>query len=107
MVIIVGILLGILGLSTRVASGQEPQPESSRKIVNRVVPAYPDLARSMQIHGTVRVLVIVDPSGKVKSSQPVGGNPVLIKSALEAIGKWKWVSAPQETKELIQLDFHP
>jgi TonB family protein len=61
----------------------------------------------MQIHGTVRVNVVIAPNGKVKLTQVVGGNPVLIKAAVDAIDKWRWAPASQETKELIQLDFHP
>ena len=98
--------LGISVLIPRISAAQEPS-ESSRKIVNRVVPVYPALARSMQIHGTVRVAVVVAPNGKVKLTRVVGGNPVLIKAAVDAIEKCKWVPSSQETKELIQLDFHP
>ena len=98
--------LGIFALSARFSAAQE-QSEATRKIVNKAVPQYPDLARAMQIRGTVRVVVVVAPNGKAKLTQVVGGNPVLVKAAVDAIGKWKWAPATQETKELIQLDFHP
>ncbi len=78
-----------------------------RKIVSKVQAVYPELARKMQITGKVRVEVVVAPSGKLKSTQVVGGNPLLAKAAVEAIEKWKWVAAPQETKELVELNFHP
>jgi TonB family protein len=98
--------LGVLALSANFATAQE-QVENARKIVNKIVPSYPELARAMQIHGTVRVAVVVAPNGKAKLTQVVGGNPVLVKAAVDAIEKWKWAPATQETKELIQLDFHP
>jgi TonB family protein len=72
-----------------------------------VVPVYPELARKMRIIGTVKVEVVVAPGGTLKSAQVVGGNPLLAKAAIEALEQWKWVSAPQETKELIELNFHP
>jgi len=97
---------GVLALSPDFATAQE-QAENARKIVNKIVPSYPELARTMQIHGTVRVAVVVAPNGKAKLTQVVGGNPVLVKAAVDAIEKWKWAPASQETKELIQLDFHP
>ena len=75
--------------------------------MDRAVPVYPDLARKMQIRGTVRVEVVVAPNGKMKSSQVSGGSPLLAKAAVDAIEKWKWAPAPQETKELIELNFHP
>jgi TonB family protein len=98
--------LGIFALIPVFSAAQEPS-EASRKIISRVVPVYPELARTMQIHGTVRVNVVIAPNGKVKLTQVVGGNPVLIKAAVDAIDKWRWAPASQETKELIQLDFHP
>jgi hypothetical protein len=51
--------------------------------------------------------VVVTPSGKAKFTQVIGGNPLLAKAAIDAIEKWKWAPAPQETKELIELIFHP
>ena len=75
--------------------------------MSKVAPVYPELARKMRITGTVKVEVIVAPSGKLKSTQVIGGNPLLVKAAVEAIEQWKWGAAPQETKELIVLNFHP
>ncbi len=102
----VALLLGATGFSPSFSYAQE-QSEAKRKIVNRVTPAYPDLARKLQIHGKVRVEVVIAPNGKVKLTQVVGGNPLLAKSAVDAIEQWRWGPAPQETKELIELDFHP
>jgi len=100
------IALGMIVFSPSFALAQEPS-EATRKIVSRVVPDYPELARKMQITGTVRVEVTVAPNGKAKFTQVVGGSPVLAKAAVDAIEKWKWVTAPQESKELIELNFHP
>jgi membrane protein involved in colicin uptake len=51
--------------------------------------------------------VVVAPNGKAKFTQVIGGNPLLAKAAVDAIEKWKWVPAAQETKELVELNFHP
>ncbi len=98
--------LGLTVFSPPLSLAQE-ETEGKRKIVNRVVPAYPDLARKMHILGTVKVEVVVAPSGKLKLAQVIGGNPLLAKAAVDAIEQWKWATAPQETKELIELNFHP
>jgi TonB family protein len=103
---IVALFLGVIAFGPTVSVAQE-QPEAKRKIVSQVVPPYPELANKMQIRGTVRVEALVAPNGKVKSTQVVGGSPVLVKAAVDAIEKWKWQAAPQETKELIELNFHP
>jgi TonB family protein len=98
--------LGVLTASPIISLAQEPS-ETTRKIVNRVAPAYPELAERMHISGTVKVEAVVAPSGKVKFTQVVGGSPVFSKSALDAVDKWKWAPAPQESKETIELHFHP
>jgi hypothetical protein len=43
----------------------------------------------------------------VKQSEVLGGNPVLAKAAQDAIRKWRWAAAAQETREEVQLNFHP
>lgn len=98
--------LGAIVFSPPFSIAQEP-PETARKIITKVVPVYPELANKMQIRGTVRVEAVVAPNGKVKFTQVLGGSPVLVKAAVDAIEKWKWGPAPQETKELIELNFHP
>ncbi len=103
--VVVALSLGAAS-SPSVSSAQEAAP-AKRKIVSQVVPSYPELASKMQITGTVRVEATVGPNGKVKSTQVIGGSPVLAKAAVDSIEKWKWAPAPQETKELIELNFHP
>jgi hypothetical protein len=43
----------------------------------------------------------------VKSVRALGGNPVLLKAAEDAINNWKWAPAPQESQEIVELKFHP
>lgn len=78
---------------------------SERKITSRVAPNYPELAKKMHIHGVVKVEAIVRPNGTVKSTRVLGGNPVLVDSALEAVGKWKFEITQYETTEVVQLTF--
>jgi TonB family protein len=98
--------LGAITFSPSFSLSQE-QPEAQRKVVSKVDPMYPQLANKMQLTGIVRVEAIVAPNGKAKFIQVIGGNPVLAKAAVDAVEKWKWVSAPQETKELVVLYFRP
>ena len=78
---------------------------SDRKISARVAPVYPELAKKMHIHGTVRVEAIVRPNGTVKSTRVLGGNPVLVQSAEDAVSKWKFEPTQGETTEVVQLAF--
>jgi TonB family protein len=86
--------------------GQE-SVESARKVLTKTPPLYPTLARSMNIHGVVKVEVQVLPNGNVKNVDVKGGHPLLTQSAVTAVGHWKFEPAAHETKELIELKFDP
>jgi TonB family protein len=88
------------------ASAQESS-EAARKVVSRVTPQYPNLARSMNIKGTVKMLVVVEPNGSAKSIQVKGGNPVLVQSAEKALHDWKWEPAAHASSEVIEIRFDP
>jgi TonB family protein len=81
--------------------------DANRKIVVKVVPQYPNLARAMRIQGNVRADVLVAPDGKVKSVEVKGGHPLLAQSAQDALRQWKWEPASHETHESVELKFTP
>ena len=86
---------------------QEEQPVGKRKVVNRIVPSYPQLARTMNLKGTVRIEALVAPNGVVKSVAAKGGHPVLVQAAENVIQKWRWEPATHETHEPIEVSFDP
>lgn len=102
--ILTGILLAV---TLTVASAQTANVASAsdRKVAARVTPVYPELAKKMHIHGAVRVEAIVRPNGTVKSTRVLGGNPVLVESAQDAVSKWKFEPGQNETTEVVQLAF--
>jgi TonB family protein len=87
--------------------GQPPQSESNRRIVNRVTPQYPAIARTLNLNGSVRAEAVVEPNGVVKVVEVKGGHPVLVRAAQDAIYKWKWAPASHETREPIEVTFNP
>jgi len=89
------------------ANAAQAQDRSERKVINRIAPVYPELAKRMHVSGVVKLEVVIRANGNVKSTKVVGGNPVLIGPATLAVGKWKFEAAPEETTEVIQLTFVP
>ena len=85
-------------------SSPVPSP-TERKVTTRVAPAYPDLARRMRIQGTVKVEAVVRPNGTVKSTRILGGSPVLVQAASDAVMNWKFQAGQSETTEVVQLTF--
>jgi TonB family protein len=81
--------------------------EILRRAKNRVQPTYPELARKMNIAGTVKIEVIVAPNGSVKEARIVGGHPVLASAALDAAKKWRFDPASAESSGVIDFKFEP
>jgi TonB family protein len=99
------VLFGVLIL-VPVSFGQQ-QTEGTRRILNRVTPQYPEMARSMNLKGNVKAEAVVEPKGVVKSVEVKGGHPVLVRAAQDAIYKWKWAPSLRETREPIEVRFDP
>ena len=86
------------------AAGNEPASET-RKIKVRVNPSYPDIARLMNLSGNVNLVVTVAPDGSVKECRPVGGHPILIEAATNAVKKWRYEPAAQSSTISVMLKF--
>ena len=95
---------GAAVLTPGIASAQD---ELTRKTKTKVAPAYPELARRMNITGTVKVLVVVAPNGTVKDAKVVGGNPLLVNAAMDALKKWKFEPADSESSGTVEFKFQP
>lgn len=78
------------------ALGVAAYADGSREVVNRTNPAYPELARRMNLQGTVTVKVVVAADGKVKAVSPVNGNPILSQAAQNALKQWVYAPGGEE-----------
>jgi TonB family protein len=96
---------GVAGL--RGQDAQDTQGEITRRAKSRVAPVYPDLARKMNITGTVKIQVVVAPNGTVKDAKVLGGHPVLAGAALDAVRKWRFEPAAVESSGVVELKFEP
>ena len=80
--------------------------EGKRKVKTRTTPAYPELARRMNVTGKVKIEVVITPDGHVKSTRVIGGHPLLVQACQDAVKEWKFVAAPEETTQIVEFDFH-
>src|ERR1700689_5068041 len=62
----------------------------SGRLMKRVPPVYPPLARQARIQGTVILKVQITKSGDVANIQLVSGHPMLAPAAIEAVKQWKY-----------------
>jgi len=58
------------------------------KLIHRVVPVYPPLARQARVSGVVRLLGVVAKDGTIQKLELVSGHPLLSGAALEAVRQW-------------------
>ena len=80
---------------------------SERKVLKKVDPVYPTVLRARGIGGTVRLKVTVRTDGKVRDVHVVGGNPILVESAIRAVKLWRYSPGDGETVADVVIHFHP
>jgi protein TonB len=84
------------------ASGQE-----GRKAISKTMPRYPDIAKRMNLVGTVKVEALIGPDGKVKNVNVVGGHPILVSATVDAVKEWRYEPSKSETVATLSFDFKP
>ena len=79
----------------------------NRKVKSRINPIYPEIARKMNLAGIVKLEVTVTPSGTVKDTKVIGGNPILVNAAADAVKKWRFEPANDESVGVVEFKFDP
>jgi protein TonB len=58
------------------------------KLLKKVMPVYPSLARQARVSGTVELLGIIAKDGTIQQLQVISGHPLLVRAALDAVRQW-------------------
>ena len=58
------------------------------KLLKKVIPVYPPLARQARVSGTVQLIGVIAKDGTIQQLQVVSGHPLLVKAALDAVRQW-------------------
>jgi protein TonB len=81
---------------------EEPKPKTApgpvkistgaaeAKLINKVIPLYPALAKATHVQGTVEFRATISKDGYIENLQVVRGHPMLVKAASEAVLQWKY-----------------
>jgi TonB family protein len=94
----------VAGFGSLTTSAQE---SLERKVKSRVSPLYPEIARKMNLAGVVKLEITVLPNGVVKDTKVIGGNPILVNAATDAVKKWRFEPANDESVGVIEFKFDP
>jgi len=121
-----GVLGGIIGSVPSAAPPPPPPPKEEKKaapqrikiggsvqqakLVRQPKPVYPPLAKQARITGTVHLSAIIAKDGTIQKLEVIGGHPLLIPSALEAVKQWVYQPTllngePVEVQTTIDVNF--
>lgn len=94
-------------LCASVARGQETgaAAATSRKPKTKVAPEYPALARQLNVTGKVKLEVTIAADGHVVSARTIGGSPLLVGAATDAVKKWRYEPGSKESTEIVEFNF--
>jgi protein TonB len=99
------ILGGSLAMAPHARAQENSQDTAKRKVKTKTVPEYPDLARQMKATGRVKIEATISADGRVTSTKVIGGSPLLVGAAIDALKKWRFEPAAKESIEVVEFDF--
>jgi TonB family protein len=99
------VVTGLSVLFTTITTAGQESVE--RRVKNKVAPSYPELARKMNLAGVVKLEITVAPNGTVKDTKVIGGNPILVNAAIDAVKKWRFESGSEDSSQLVEFKFDP
>jgi len=102
--LLVATLCGAFGILS--VPGAQAQT-SERKVKFKITPQYPDMARKLGLTGVVKLEIVVAPNGNVKDTKVIGGHPILVNAAVDAVKRWKFESASAESIKTLEFKFQP
>ncbi len=65
------------------------------KLIRKIEPVYPKLAKIAHISGTVRLQAVIDEEGNVKDVTVLSGHRALCAAAVDAVRRWKYTPTIQ------------
>lgn len=60
------------------------------RLIRRVEPSYPELAKRARVQGAVLLQVTIDELGNVAEVKVIRGHALLDQAAIEAVSQWKY-----------------
>jgi periplasmic protein TonB len=96
-----GVLGGVIGGSVTSVPLAPPPPKPKApvrvggrvkepRLISRVDPVYPPLAKQTHMQGTVVIDAVLDEKGDVIEMKVLSGPPLLIQAAVDAVRRWKY-----------------
>jgi TonB family protein len=91
-------LIAVAGMATADSEKRLSASESIAAAVNKPQPDYPAIARQLKLEGAVNLNAFVTEEGTVDHVETVSGNPILVRSAEDALKRWKFAKQTDDGK---------
>jgi protein TonB len=59
-------------------------------VLHKVQPAYPPLARTARVQGSVVLAAVIGKDGTIQNLHVISGHPLLTQAALDAVRQWRY-----------------
>ena len=85
----------------------EPVAFEGARVIRKVKPTYPDMARIARIQGTIRFRATIGRDGAVDRLEVLSGPPLLIQAARDAVQQWRFLPATRNgdsVEDVTQID---
>lgn len=107
--------LAVLAAGTFLWAGEPKrvsQAEALAAATSKAPPEYSPIAKQLRLSGVVEMEVIIAEDGNVEEVKTLSGNPVLARSAVAALKKWKFTpfkadGQPVKAVSTIAFNFKP
>lgn len=100
-------LLSCLIISCTLPLLAQNASKSHRKVIVMFDPEYPAVLKNGRFEGQVRINATVLANGTVSKVEVKGGNPALAQYASQAVLRWKYAPAADQTVEAVTFNFNP
>jgi periplasmic protein TonB len=114
-----GVIGGIISSTSNINVVPKPEPPmrvrvsqgvSAGRLVNKVEPVYPPLARNARVQGQVVLTAIISKDGTIQDLRVVSGHPLLVQAALDAVRQWRYKpyllnGEPVEVETTVTVNF--
>jgi TonB family protein len=98
-------IAAVLAFLPSVVAQENAPKENQPKLLKKVIPAYPEILKKMNVSGTVRVQATIAADGSVKDVEARGGNAIFIDSVAAAVRTWKFVPGERQRTADITVSF--
>ncbi len=93
-----GVVGGVVGAVPTPAPSLAPSPKrvhvsqgvTEGLLIRKVMPEYPAIAKQEHVEGAVQLEAVIGKDGSVKNVKALGGNPLLVRAATDAVKQWKY-----------------